>query len=85
MSEEHLDLLSFSTRDGEGLGLGDRTSLVTSGFVNGSRNLACEHIRTALGFEHTGVAVVLSGAQEISLAKPPVATELTSGGLTRAE
>ena len=62
MSEEHLDLLSFSTRDGVGLGLGDRTGLVTSGFMNGSRNLACEHIRTALGFEHAGVAVVLSGA-----------------------
>ena len=62
MSEEHLDFLSFSTRDGVGLGLGDRTGLVTSGFVNGSRNLACEHIRTALGFEHAGVAVVLSGA-----------------------
>jgi hypothetical protein len=30
--------------------------------MNGSRDLACEHIRTALGFEHTGVAVVLSGA-----------------------
>ena len=52
MSEEHLDLLSFSTRDGVGIGLGDRTGLVTSGFMNGSRNLACEHIRTALGFEH---------------------------------
>jgi hypothetical protein len=62
MSEEHLDLLSFSTRDGVGLGLGDRTGLVTSGLMNGSRNLACEHIRTALGFEHAGVAVVLSGA-----------------------
>jgi DNA invertase Pin-like site-specific DNA recombinase len=36
------------------------TGLVTSRFVNGSRNLACEHIRTALGFEHAGVAVVLS-------------------------
>src|SRR3984885_12260209 len=62
MSEEHLDLLSFSTRDGVGLGLGDRAGLVTSGFMNGSRNLACKHIRTALGFEHAGVAVVLSGA-----------------------
>jgi hypothetical protein len=62
MSEEHLDLLSFSTRDGVGLGLGDCTGLVMSGFVNGSRNLAREHIRTALGFKHTGVAVVLSGA-----------------------
>src|SRR5277367_2274337 len=30
--------------------------------MNGSRNLACEHIRTALGFEHAGVAVALSGA-----------------------
>jgi hypothetical protein len=37
MSEEHLDFLSFSTRDGVGLGLGDRTGLVASGFVNGSR------------------------------------------------
>ena len=62
MGEEHLYFLSFSTRDGVSLGLGDRTSLVTSGFMNGSRNLACELIRTALGFEHAGVAVVLSGA-----------------------
>ena len=30
--------------------------------MNGSRNLPCEHIRTALGFEQAGVAVVLSGA-----------------------
>jgi hypothetical protein len=44
------------------LGLGHRTNLVASGFMNGSRDLACEHIRTAPGFEHAGVAVVLSGA-----------------------
>src|ERR1700729_1022073 len=62
MSEEHLDLLSFSTRDGVGLRPGDRTGLVTSGFMNGSRDLARGHIRTALGFEHAGVAVALSGA-----------------------
>ena len=62
MSEEHFDLLSFSTRDSVGLGLCDRTGLVTGGFMNGSRNLACGHIRTALGFEYAGLAVVLSGA-----------------------
>ena len=39
MSEEHLDFLSFSTRDGVGLGLGDRTGLVTNGFMNGLRDL----------------------------------------------
>jgi hypothetical protein len=33
-----------------------------SGFMNGSRDLACEHMRTALGLEHAGLAVVLSGA-----------------------
>jgi hypothetical protein len=62
MSEEHFDLLLFATLDGVGLGLGDRTDFVTSRFMNGSRDLACEHIRTALGFEHAGVAVMLSGA-----------------------
>src|SRR6202046_5542960 len=30
--------------------------------MNGSRNLACEHIRTALGLERAGLAVALSGA-----------------------
>src|ERR1700685_533983 len=30
--------------------------------MNGSRDFARGHIRTALGFEHTDVAVVLSGA-----------------------
>src|ERR1700733_6351064 len=30
--------------------------------MNGARNLACGHIRTALRFEHAGVAVVLGGA-----------------------
>src|SRR3984957_5999225 len=30
--------------------------------MNGSRDLACEHIRTALGFKYAGVAVALSGA-----------------------
>ena len=38
MSEEHLDLLSFATRDGVGLGLCDRAGLVTSGFMNGARD-----------------------------------------------
>jgi hypothetical protein len=30
--------------------------------MNGSRDLACEHIRTALGLERAGLAVALSGA-----------------------
>ncbi len=29
--------------------------------MNGSRDLAYGHIRTAIGFEHASVAVVLSG------------------------
>ena len=62
MSEEHLALLSFATGDGLGLGLCDRTGLVASGLMNRARDFAREHIRTALGFKHTGVAVVLSGA-----------------------
>jgi hypothetical protein len=79
MSEEHLDLLSFSTRDGVGLGLGDRTGPVTSSFMNGSRDLACQHIRTALGFafhdpfrhaaRHHGLEQL---AQEIALAEAAV-------------
>ena len=81
MSEEHFDFLSFSTRDGVGIGLGDRTGLVTSGFVNGSRNLACEHIRTALGFEHAGVAVVLSGAiADRAVSSQPLSAVISRGG-----
>ncbi len=60
MGEEHLDLLSFSTRDGLGLGLGDRTSLVTSGFMNRARDFARRHVRAALGLECAGVAVLLA-------------------------
>jgi hypothetical protein len=62
MSEEHLDLLSFSTRGDVGLGLGDRTGLVTSSFMSGARNLACRNVRAAPGLERAGFAVMLSGA-----------------------
>ena len=49
MSEEHLDLLSFSTRDGVGLGLGDRTGLVTSGFMNRGREMPREAFKVSSG------------------------------------
>jgi hypothetical protein len=60
MSEEHLNLLSFSTRDGVGLGLGDCPRLVASAFMNGSRDLACRRVRAALGLKRAGLAVVLA-------------------------
>ena len=60
MSEEHLD--HFFVRDTKQHRPRSWRSHgpFTSGFANGARNLACWHIRTALGFEHAGVAVVLS-------------------------
>jgi hypothetical protein len=74
MSEEHLDLLSFSTRDGVGLGLCDRAGLVTSGLMNGARDLARRNIRAALGFEHASLAVVLARKEDQrALLRQPVA------------
>src|SRR5271169_5926227 len=60
MSEEHLDLLSFATGDGVGLGLCDCAGLVASGFMNGARDLARGHVRAAFWLERAGVAVVLA-------------------------
>ena len=60
MSEEHLDLLSFATRDGVGLGLCDRTGLVASGFMNRARDFACRNVQAALGLERAGLAVLLA-------------------------
>jgi hypothetical protein len=48
MSEEHLDLLSFATGDGVGIGSCDCAGLVASGFMNGERDLACRRVRPAL-------------------------------------
>jgi hypothetical protein len=59
MSEEHLDLFSFATGDGLGLGLCDRTGLVASGFMNRARDFASRHVWAALGLERAGLAVVL--------------------------
>jgi hypothetical protein len=56
MSEEHLDLLSLATRDGVGLGLGDRTGLVASGFMNRARDFARRYVQAALGLERAGLA-----------------------------
>src|SRR5271169_1910245 len=47
-------------RDGVGLGLCGRAGLVTGGFVNGARDFACRNIRTALGLERAGLAVMLA-------------------------
>ena len=60
MSEQHLDLLSFATGDGVGLGLCNRAGLVASGFVNGARDLACGRVWAALRLERAGLAVVLA-------------------------
>ena len=49
MSEEHLDLLSFATCDGVGLGLLDRPGLVASGFVNESAILRAGTLGQHLG------------------------------------
>ena len=59
-SEQHLDLLSFATGDGVGLGLCNRAGLVASGFVNGARDLACGRVWAALRLERAGLAVVLA-------------------------
>ena len=47
-------------RDGVGLGPCDRTGLVTSGFMNGARDLACRNVRAAPGLERAGLAVMLA-------------------------
>ena len=47
MSEERLDLLSYSTGDSIGLGLCDHARLVASSFMNRSRDLSRGHVRTA--------------------------------------
>jgi hypothetical protein len=60
MRKEQLDPLSLAARDGVGLGLGDRTDLVTSGFMNGARDFACRNVRAALGLERAGLAVALA-------------------------
>src|ERR1700722_15195376 len=60
VSEQHLDLLSFATGDGVGLGLCDCAGLVASGFVNGARDLACGRVWAALRLERAGLAVVLA-------------------------
>ena len=60
MSEQHLDLLSFATGDGVGLGLCSRAGLVASGFVNGARDLARRNVRAAFWLERAGLAVVLA-------------------------
>ena len=56
MSKEHLDLLSLATRDGVGLGLGDRTGLVASGFINGAADCPYWAVWAALGLERAGFA-----------------------------
>ena len=60
MSEEHLDLLSFATRDGVGLGLCDRTGLVTRGFMNRACDFARRNVRAAFWLKRAGLAVMLA-------------------------
>jgi hypothetical protein len=60
MRKEQLDLLSLAARDGVGLGPCDRTGLVTSGFMNGARDLACRNVRAAPELERAGLAVALA-------------------------
>ena len=64
MCEPHLDLLALAPRLLEGLGPGEGTRNITSGFVLIAWNLAKWDLRTALGSEFATVAVVLSGQIE---------------------
>ena len=71
MREEHLDLLSFATRDGVGLDLGDRARLIASGFMNGACDFACRNVQAALGLERADLAVMLAHEVDHRLGKPP--------------
>ena len=59
MCEQHLDLLSLATEKRRPQSC-DCAGHVAGVFVNVPRDLACRRVRTALGLEHAGVAVVLA-------------------------